>query len=180
MTNQSFNPATVPPPAACRLPPAASYSQATLVPAGARMLHPEVFALRIDLGKTICTGRQINRLVAGQGAGGLQIRYALGIEKPPAMRGFTRYRESVAGQHLARDTQAPKCSDQLLGIGSRRIEKRHQPDQSRRAGLWAASHCQRSMTLRGGFADARIQCFDRCGQHGAGLGERANGTFQHT
>lgn len=32
MTNQSFNPATVP-------PPAASYSQAMLVPAGARVLH---------------------------------------------------------------------------------------------------------------------------------------------
>lgn len=124
MTNQSFNPATVPPPAACRLPPAASYSQATLVPAGARMLHPEVFALRIDLGKTICTGRQINRLVAGQGAGGLQIRYALGIEKPP------RYARFHA---LSRERRRPASCPRHPGPEVQRSAARHRVATDRKA-----------------------------------------------
>ncbi len=61
------------------------------VPRGLQVLHDDVFVLRIHLGEAIGAREQIDRFVAGIGAGGLQVRHAPDVGQPDsACRSRTR------------------------------------------------------------------------------------------
>ena len=115
----------------------------------------------IHLGEAIGARQQVDRLVAGLSARGLQVRHAPDVGQSDAARDFAGDRQRVAGEHLHRNAEAAERRDELLGVRSRRIVQRHQPDQCGRAVLGAARHRQRPIPFEGRFATRSSSAFDR-------------------
>ena len=95
---------------------------------GLKVLHYDVFVLWKNLGKAVGAGQQVDRLVTGLGVLRLQVRHQPDVRQPDSLANLTRYRQCVAGEHLNRNAQALKFSDQLLGIRPGRIIKRYQSE----------------------------------------------------